>query len=321
MFNLPKGMVIEQDISFIGEELEELPDFSNVDFRGSLRIGLLSKNKSYDLSKFEKVALWGTDLSDVDVQFNPNAKSIEMEQVTGLHGDINFSKVKKLYVSNTGLSDANIHFNPNANEISLILTGPSRQSPLASNHIYDFGGVKYLRLGHCMNLAKSNVVLNRNAKQIHIDGCGDLCGRYDLSKVKNLRIDYTDLSNADITFNRGAESVWLYKGGKLPTGYYDLSEAKQVVLWDLDCSKANIIFNSHAEGILLANIKNLSGIHDFSGVKTLSLENPKFDLTDKTKVVFKSKKSGFEKGSMNLKKKIKTTESILQEQLSDIDRI
>lgn len=100
-------------------------------------IGKLSDG--LNLVDVEELDLSGKDLSGTNIQFNPNAKKLDLSWSKGLKGNLDFSGVQDLDLDLVDLSDTKIKFNPNADKLNLTSTKGLKGE-------LDFSNVKELNL-------------------------------------------------------------------------------------------------------------------------------------------------------------------------------
>lgn len=229
IYNLPRGLVIKEDIlvSF-WDGTTDIPDLSHVKFMGTLKLdGQLPKDKKYDFSRINKLQIKETDLTGIDIVWNPYADTIRLRHITGLTGTLPFDHVKKLGLEYTDLSQVDIKYNPNANSIDISYARDQKSKKMKPGN-YDFHNVGWLWLDNCIKLSESNVSFNPKAATISIVSCGSMHGKYDFSNVKELSIAYTTLDAADIAFNsEGAVRLTEFGFTEKIDAWYKWYEAKK----------------------------------------------------------------------------------------------
>ena len=313
--NVGNKEITQEDIDIIQKKYSVKKfDFSQAKLRGK-----------YDFSNVKKIDLSDTDLTNVEIKFNPNAERINLSGAK-LHGKCSFGNVKQIYLSGIDLTNAEIIFNPNAESIDLF--GANLRGKCS------FGNVKKIDLRYA-DLTNAEIIFNKNVESIDLSNA-KLRGKYDFSNVKKIDLRYADLTNAEIIFNPNAESIYLYEA-KL-RGKYDFSNVKKIDLSDTDLTNVEIKFNPNAESINLYEAK-LRGKYDFSNVKEINLSyadltNAEIIVNQNTKIVGlnekyknkivvakpKSKVDLLNKGITNLKNRLNIDTQQLIEKISASDR-
>ena len=292
---------------------------SNIKFNKTVDLQNITGLKGVvDFSNVDVLSLTKIDFSNVtDIKYNKNASSINCTSLTGLKGTLDFSNVKEIkLIGIMGL--AHINLNPNAERLHLhhvpmngvvnlsainnlylsdidlsnvseFKLNPNAQS-ITLDHIkglklkkIDASNVQRLEI---LNSDLSNIYgfkFNPTAEKIVFKQVSGLKGNLDFSNLNNLEISEMSLDNVNsIKFNN-TKKVTLFRVG-LPK-ILDLSSVDYVsIVPESGNDVSDIKFNKNAENITISGSTTMHGNHDFSGVKTLALNN--ITLADDANIKF-----------------------------------
>ena len=153
-----------------------------------------------------------------------------------IKGHLDIGRLKTVDLTYADLSDATIDCNvPGDGKLYI---GPMRDRPCMKVIVDDIKKAGIFDVSHSIDieceytdlLSKGKVLFNKRAKRIRLCGVGKLSGEYDFSHVKNLHLVYADFTDADIKFNKDADSIVLGADVKGLKGVLDFSNAKIVDL-------------------------------------------------------------------------------------------
>ncbi len=143
---------------------------------------------TFDLSGVSRVRIDSADLANARIKFNPNGKSVMMNNCKGLNGDVDLSHVVEFVsMSSSDISRANVRLNPRTAAMELIATKGLRGT-------LDFSGVKQLMMPST-DISDADVKFNPTADYICVQYVKGLRGELDFSRTKQLLINGADLSN------------------------------------------------------------------------------------------------------------------------------
>lgn len=238
-----------------------------------------------DFSNVNILRIHDADMSGAEsIKFNPNASEIiMMNNNARLIGNVDFSNVKSLQLKDFDASKlTNITFPTNDN---LIVFADIRGLTLDT---LDLENVNNIVLGDTDLSKISNIKFNKTGGAVSIgNGRTRLKGKFNFSGISQLNLGYANLENADVKFNKNANSILLVGVTGLH-GTHDLSNVAQLDLQEADLTNADIKFNPAGQYIDIMSTKGLHGALNFQGVNTLRLEGA--DLSRVTEI--KLPKSG-----------------------------
>ena len=290
-----------------------------------------------DLSNtnLKEIYLIGADLTDAEIILPKSTEIIDLSNAT-LHGKYDFSNtnLKEIDLTDADLTNAEIILPKSIEKINLY------DAKLHGKYDFSNTNLKEIDLAGA-DLTDAEIILPKSIERIDLS-YAKLHGKYDFSNtnLKEIDLGATDLTDAEIIFNPNAESINLF-GAKL-RGKYDFSNTnlKKIYLGTTDLTNAEIIFPKSIEKINLYDAK-LHGKYDFSNTNLKEIDLAGADLTDAEIIVGKNTKiieldekyknkivvaqpesevDKFNKGTQNLKNKLKETSEKLQQKMSDSGR-